>query len=80
MVDIGDRTVPAKVVYYNPDVDVAILGATGTHRPLQFDLSAGPGAGVAILGYPRTARTTCSPAASGPSSGCAHRTSTGTAR
>jgi uncharacterized membrane protein required for colicin V production len=50
---IGDSTLSADVVYYNPDVDVAVLAFdSGDTDTLRFDRSAGPGAGVAILGYP----------------------------
>ena len=43
----------AKVVYYNPDLDVAVLSVpTGTVRPLRFS-SAAAGDGVAILGFPQ---------------------------
>ncbi len=50
---VGDSSVPAEVVYYNPDIDVAVLAAdTGTAQPLDFDQGGGPQDGVAILGYP----------------------------
>ncbi len=50
---IGGSSEPAKVVYYNPDLDVAVLAvATPNLQPLQFDLSAQASDGVAILGYP----------------------------
>lgn len=50
---IDGATEPAKVVYYNPDLDVAVLAvSTPTVEPLQFDLSAEATDGVAILGYP----------------------------
>ncbi|WP_028643585.1 MarP family serine protease [Nocardioides sp. URHA0020] len=50
---IGDTTVSADVVYYNPDVDVAVLAFdSGDTKALKFDLTAKPGADVAILGYP----------------------------
>jgi S1-C subfamily serine protease len=52
VIDIRGTAVPARVVYYNPDLDVAVLSvATGTIRPLRF-ASADPGEGVAILGFP----------------------------
>jgi S1-C subfamily serine protease len=50
---LGDESVPAEVVYYNPDVDVAILALDSGNLPtLGFDRNAGPDDGVAILGYP----------------------------
>ena len=53
-VDLGDTTLPAQVVYYNPDIDVAVLAYDSGDTPtLDFDRSAGAGTGVAILGYPQ---------------------------
>ena len=53
VVDIRGSSVPAHVVYYNPDIDVAVLSVpTGTVRPLRF-ASAAAGEGVAILGFPQ---------------------------
>jgi len=53
LVDIHGTSVAAKVVYYNPDLDVAVLSVpTGTVRPLRFG-SAAAGDGVAILGFPQ---------------------------
>jgi S1-C subfamily serine protease len=50
---IGDSTLDADVVYYNPDVDVAVLAFdSGDTDTLKFNRSAGAGTGVAILGYP----------------------------
>ena len=52
-IDLGNDTVPADVVYYNPDVDVAVLAYdSGDTAPLHFDKSVSAGAGVAVLGYP----------------------------
>jgi S1-C subfamily serine protease len=46
--------VTGHVVYYNPDVDVAVIEVpTGTVRPLRFAGGASAGDGVAILGYPQ---------------------------
>jgi S1-C subfamily serine protease len=51
---VGDSSVPAEVVYYNPDIDVAVLAFdSGDTRHLAFDRDAGPQDGVAILGYPQ---------------------------
>jgi S1-C subfamily serine protease len=53
LVDIHGSSVPAKVVYYNADVDVAVLSVpTGTVRPLRF-AAASAGDGVAVLGFPQ---------------------------
>lgn len=52
-VDIHGTSVSATVVYYNSDLDVAVLAVpTGTIRPLRFG-QASPGDGVAILGFPQ---------------------------
>jgi S1-C subfamily serine protease len=53
VVDVNGTSVPGHVVYYDPDVDVAVLAVpTGSLRPMRFG-SAGPGDGVAMLGYPQ---------------------------
>ena len=50
---VGDSAVPADVVYYNPDVDVAVLAYdSGDTATLAFDRTAVAGTGVAVLGYP----------------------------
>jgi S1-C subfamily serine protease len=50
---VGSREVPAKVVYYNPDVDVAVLEVDGIHgRRLPFHRSGRPGEAGAVLGFP----------------------------
>lgn len=50
----GNREIPAKVVYYNPDIDVAVLAVGGVHRPyLHFDKSGSAGEAGAVLGYPQ---------------------------
>jgi S1-C subfamily serine protease len=50
---VGDSSVPAEVVYYNPDIDVAVLSAdTGTAPALPFDQDGAAREGAAILGYP----------------------------
>ena len=48
-------SVPAKVVYYNPDIDVAVLAVdTGAAAALALrPAAARPRDGVAILGYPQ---------------------------
>jgi len=53
-VELGDGSVPAQVVYYNPDIDVAVLSFDdGGASPLSFDATAKEREGVAILGYPQ---------------------------
>jgi S1-C subfamily serine protease len=50
---IGDSSVPASVVYYNPDIDVAVLSLdTGDTPTLGLDKETADHEGVAILGYP----------------------------
>ncbi len=52
-IDLGDTTLPAEVVYYNPDVDVAVLAYDSGDTPaLDFSRTAEAGTGVAVLGYP----------------------------
>jgi S1-C subfamily serine protease len=52
-VDIHQTEVPARVVYYNAELDVAVLSVpTGTVRPLRFSAAAA-GDAVAILGFPQ---------------------------
>ncbi len=53
-IEIDGESVDADVVYYNADLDVAVLDVeTGSLPTLPFDTSAGPEDGVAILGYPQ---------------------------
>ncbi len=53
VVELHGTSVPARVVYYNADLDIAVLAVpTGTIRPLRF-ASAEQGEGVAILGFPQ---------------------------
>jgi S1-C subfamily serine protease len=52
-VRVGNGEVPATVVYYNPDVDVAVLEVHGLTGPyLHFDLHGHSGEPGAALGYP----------------------------
>jgi S1-C subfamily serine protease len=54
LVDISGSAVPGRVVYYNPDIDVAVLAVpTGSVKPLRLSTTAGARDGVAILGYPQ---------------------------
>ncbi|HEU5038410.1 MAG TPA: MarP family serine protease [Nocardioides sp.] len=51
---VGDDTVDAEVVYYNPDIDVAVLAFDSGGVPvLDFDQQVKAQQGVAILGYPQ---------------------------
>jgi S1-C subfamily serine protease len=53
-VEIDGTSEAAEVVYYNPQLDVAVLSLdTGTIAGLPFDLTAKDEDGVAILGYPQ---------------------------
>ncbi len=53
-VQLGDATVSARVVYYNPDLDVAVLALDdGGRAPLALSFDAGRPDGVAVLGYPQ---------------------------
>jgi S1-C subfamily serine protease len=53
VVDVNNTSVPGRVVYYNPDADVAVIAVpTGTARPLRFAEARG-GDAVAILGFPQ---------------------------
>jgi S1-C subfamily serine protease len=50
---VGDQEVPAEVVYYDSDMDVAVLAVGGIDRPfLRFDKTGDAGDGGAVLGYP----------------------------
>jgi S1-C subfamily serine protease len=52
-VDVHGSSVPGRVVYYNPQLDIAVLSVpTGSVRPLRFGRAAA-GDGVAILGFPQ---------------------------
>jgi len=53
-VEIGGDSVRATVVYYDPDVDVAVLAVDSGDAPtLSFDTEVKEGEGVAILGFPQ---------------------------
>ncbi len=53
-VEIGDDTVPAEVVYYDAELDVAVLALETADLPvLEFDTTAEAKDGVAVLGYPQ---------------------------
>ena len=52
-VRVGDESVDGTVVYYNPDVDVAVIDVPGLDGPtIQFDLAGREGQQGAVLGFP----------------------------
>ena len=51
---VGQDEVPGTVVYYNEDIDVAVLAVDGVSAPyLRFDKSGHAGVPAAVLGYPQ---------------------------
>ncbi len=52
-VQVGSEAVPAQVVYYNPDVDVAVLAFESGSAPVLEFADAAPQDAVAIVGYPQ---------------------------
>ncbi len=51
---IGEDERPAKVVYYNPNIDIAVLSVDGERGQfLRFDNSGKLGQAAAVLGYPQ---------------------------
>jgi S1-C subfamily serine protease len=57
-VTAGTRTVPAAVVYYDPQVDVAVLYVPNLDLPpLHFAGAASPGDDAVVAGYPLDAAT-----------------------
>ena len=51
---VDDQEVPATVVYYNEDLDVAVLAVDGLDRPfLKFDGNGQERQASAVLGYPQ---------------------------
>ncbi|GAA4363398.1 MarP family serine protease [Nocardioides caricicola] len=60
---IGDESVDADVVHYNPDIDVAVLALDDGDLPvLAFDRTAEAEDGVAVLGYPQDGPYNAQPA------------------
>jgi S1-C subfamily serine protease len=50
---VGDQEVPARVVHYDSDLDVAVLAVDGLDRPfLRFDKTGEARDDAAVLGYP----------------------------
>ena len=51
---VGDNELAGTVVYYNPDIDVAVLAVDGAGRPyLRFAGNGRSGQVAAVLGYPQ---------------------------
>ena len=51
---VGEQEKPARVVYYNPSIDVAVLAIDGVPAPyLRFDQDGRPRQAAAVLGYPQ---------------------------
>ena len=51
---VGEREIPATVVYYNPKIDIAVLSVDGVRGPyLRFDQDGKPREAGAVLGYPQ---------------------------
>jgi S1-C subfamily serine protease len=51
---MGRRQVRARVVYYNPEIDIAVLAVSGLQaRELRFDQTGMARQGAAVLGYPQ---------------------------
>jgi S1-C subfamily serine protease len=51
---VRQREVRATVVYYNPDIDIAVLAVRGLHAPaLRFDRTGRQRQAGAVLGYPQ---------------------------
>lgn len=52
-VSVGQDEVEGRVVYYNPDVDIAVIAVDGVDRPfLRFDSTAESRDPAAVLGFP----------------------------
>jgi len=50
---VDDVEVPARVVYYNSDLDIAVLAVDALNRPfLRFDKTGAQDDSAAVLGYP----------------------------
>ena len=78
VLDVDGSSVSGHVVYYNPQVDVAVIAVpTGSVRPLRFSTDGdGRRRAWPSSASRRTGRTTCRPRGSGPTSACARPTST----
>jgi S1-C subfamily serine protease len=57
-ITVGDQTLPATVVFYDPQVDLAVLYVPGLHMtPLRFAGQANPGDNAVVAGFPLDAQT-----------------------
>ena len=63
VVVVGERSLDATVVVYDPDLDVAVLTVEGLRRPpLRFDASGKSGDSGAVLGFPQNGPYDAQPA------------------
>ena len=75
---VGGETMPATVVFYDPQVDVAVLYVPGLNlSPLQFAGQANPGDNAVVAGYPLDAPT-CTPCRPGSAASRTRRARTST--
>jgi S1-C subfamily serine protease len=52
-VEVGGERLSARVVLYDPNLDVAVLAVDGIDRaPLRFDVTGAAGEDAVVLGYP----------------------------
>jgi uncharacterized membrane protein required for colicin V production len=50
---VGGRTLASRVVFYDPQIDIAVLDVPGLDlAPLRFSTTASPGDNVVVAGYP----------------------------
>lgn len=62
-VKINGQYVSAQVVYYNPDLDIAVLSVPSLSGPyLRFDTNASAGEAAAVLGFPENGPYNVQPA------------------
>ncbi|MGN6722232.1 MAG: MarP family serine protease [Marmoricola sp.] len=62
-VKIDGQYVSARVVYYNPDLDIAVLSVPSLRGPyLRFDRNGSAGEAAAVLGYPENGPYNVQPA------------------
>lgn len=62
-VKINGQYVSAQVVYYNPDLDIAVLSVPSLRGPyLRFDTNASAGEAAAVLGFPENGPYNVQPA------------------
>jgi len=62
-VKVNGQYVSAQVVYYNPDLDIAVLSVPSLRGPyLRFDTNASAGEAAAVLGFPENGPYNVQPA------------------